>query len=181
MWMEVSKRQVHLSGGAKRGRAENDMAALCAFSADVFTQQNNGEQALFGISRKQTHTARRKTWKHNRWNKRACTRTRTHKNKSVSTISITLTGLTVLPYSNKAKSRELSCCPLSYDNPQLGLYQRLQSIRFILVLWVHLFSKLVSCSGLQEPVPACTGKEVGDRLTHHRAHKHNHPHIFPAI
>lgn len=50
--MEVSKRQVHLPSGAKRGRAENGMAALCAFSADVFTQQNNREQALFGICRK---------------------------------------------------------------------------------------------------------------------------------
>lgn len=61
----------------KRGRAENDMAALCAFSADVFTQPNNREQELFRISRKQTHTQRRKTWKHNKWHKAS---TNAHRN-----------------------------------------------------------------------------------------------------
>lgn len=68
--------------------------------------------------------------------RRVHTNTRTSsypRNNSMPTISITLTGLTVLPYSNKPESRQFSCCPHSYDDLQLELYQGLQPIRFILV------------------------------------------------
>lgn len=122
----IRETSAFLSDGAekkkneKRGRAENDMAALCAFNADVFTWETIGSKCCSEAAenRHMQHTGR-----HESTIGETSEPSNTQEppvylqNKSLSAFVITLTGLTVLQYRDKVENREFSSFPRSCSNP----------------------------------------------------------------